>query len=71
VAAEMEPALVSVIFHGLIDDLSAEALKLSAVFPTAGAQRAQLRGVVRIPETNATHLQAVSELIAARYGAQG
>jgi acyl-CoA dehydrogenase len=68
VAAEVAPALVSVIFHGLIEDLSTEALKLSALFPTAGAQRAQLKGVVRIPETDAAHLHAVSELIAARYG---
>lgn len=59
---------VSVIFHGLIEDLSAEALRLAARFPPASTPRGQLKGVVRVPRTGAADLESVSDLIAARYG---
>ena len=41
--------LVSVIFQGLIEDMSAEALKLSAMFAPESTERARLQGVVRVP----------------------
>jgi acyl-CoA dehydrogenase len=66
--AKIEPALVTVLFHGLIEDLGAESLKLSAMFPSGSVQRSLLRGVVRVPRTGAADLQAVSEFIGARYG---
>jgi hypothetical protein len=67
-AANVAPPTVSVIFHGLIEDLSAEALKLSALFSPGSAQRALLRRVVRVPATTAADLGSVSEFITARYG---
>jgi acyl-CoA dehydrogenase len=68
-AVQVAAPTVSVIFHGLIEDLSAEALRLAALFSPASARRAQLKGVVRVPRTGAADLESVSEFIAARYGA--
>jgi len=68
-AAQVAPAMVAVVFHGLIEDLSAESLKLSAMFPPASAPRGQLKRVVRVPRTSAADLESVSELIAASYKA--
>lgn len=69
VLAGVAPSMVSVIFHGLIEDLSAEALKLAAMFEPAGPERVALTGVVRVPETIADDLEAVSSFIADRYEA--
>jgi acyl-CoA dehydrogenase len=68
--AAVEPATVSLIFHGLIEDLSAQSLKLSAMFAPGGAERDLLNAVVRVPNTSATDFLSVSELIAARYGSR-
>jgi acyl-CoA dehydrogenase len=68
-AAEVTHPVVSVLFHALIEDLGAESLKLSALFPSGSQQRAELRRIVRIPRTSAADQVSVSELIAARYGA--
>lgn len=65
--AEVAPAIVSVMFHSLIEDLGAEVLRLAALFPSGGAQRARLREAVRIPETKAADFAAVANLIIARY----
>ncbi|HKI35283.1 MAG TPA: acyl-CoA dehydrogenase [Gemmataceae bacterium] len=67
-AAKVAPATVSLIFQGLIEDLSAEAVKLSAIFPPGSPQRALLKGAVRFPRTSAADLTSVSELIALRHG---
>lgn len=67
-AAKVASWMVSVIFHSLIEDFSAEALKLSAMFLPGSAQRALLRRVVRIPRTSNLELAAVSEFIASRCG---
>jgi hypothetical protein len=66
-AAKIPPATVAVIFHALIEDLSAEALKLSALFVFGGAPRRLLKRVIRVPRTSAADLGSVSEFIAARY----
>jgi acyl-CoA dehydrogenase len=63
--AEAAPSLISLIFHGLIEDLSAEALHLSALFLVGSNERAALRRVVRIPKTAAADLQAIAEFIKA------
>ncbi len=68
-AAGVGTPVVSAIFHTLVEDLSALALKLSALLPAGSAQRADLRRVLRIPATSDSDLDAVSEIIAARYGA--
>jgi acyl-CoA dehydrogenase len=60
---------VSVIFQALIEDLSAESLKLAALFPPRSPQRTVLKGIVRVPRTTAADLASVSELIAVRCGA--
>jgi hypothetical protein len=67
-AAGVAPPVVSVVFHALVEDLSAEALKLAAMFPPGSARRDMLKRVVRVPETSAADLGSVTELIAARYG---
>jgi acyl-CoA dehydrogenase len=64
--AAVAPALVNVIFHGLIEDLTAEALKLSAMFAQDSAQRALLAQVTRIPRTRAPDLDWVFAFIASR-----
>ncbi len=68
-ALNVAPATVSLMFHALIEDLSAEALKMSALFPPASAQRASLRRLVRVPRTSAADFVSVSEFIALRYAA--
>ena len=65
--AELALSSVSVMFHGIIEDLSAEALKLSAMFAFDSIQRAQLQEVVRVPKTIIDDLESVSEFIAERY----
>ena len=65
-AITLAPALISVIFHGLVEDLSAEALKLSAMFSPDSAQRGLLEQVCRIPSTSAADLDWVSAFIASR-----
>jgi len=62
-----DPATVSVIFHGLIEDLSTDSLKLSALAPPGSAQRTLLKRVVRVPETSAADIEAVAKSIVARY----
>lgn len=59
--------IVSAIFHGLIEDLSAEALKLSALFAPATTARALLKRVIRVPRTSAADFESVSEFITSRY----
>lgn len=66
---QVAASTVSVIFHGLIEDLSAEVLRLAALFPPDSTRRAQLKSVVRVPRTGAADLESVSEFIATRYGA--
>ena len=63
------PSLVSVVFHGLIEDLGVEALKLSALFLPGSAPRALLKRVVGVPRTSAADVEAVSRFIATRYRA--
>jgi hypothetical protein len=58
----------SVMFHALVEDLSAEALKLSARFPSGSLQRTRLQDVVQVPRTDAADLQSVAEFIRAHYG---
>lgn len=68
-AARVEHSTVSVIFHGLIEDLREESLALAATFPLASPQRAALKGAARVPRTDASDVEAVSAMIASRYGA--
>jgi acyl-CoA dehydrogenase len=68
-AVQMAPATVALMFHGLIEDMSVEALLLAGLFPPESPPRALLEGVVRVPETETAELQAVTECLAARYGA--
>jgi acyl-CoA dehydrogenase len=69
-AARVEPTTVSVIFHGLIEDLREESLTLAATFPRGSAQRAALKGAVRVPRTEASDVESVFAAIASRYGAE-
>ncbi|HJT76711.1 MAG TPA: acyl-CoA dehydrogenase [Gemmataceae bacterium] len=67
-AAALDRSMVSLIFHALIECLSADALALAALLPWRSAQRALLKRVVRVPRTSADDVEAVFGVIAARYG---
>jgi acyl-CoA dehydrogenase len=66
--AGVAPPIVSMIFHGLMEDLSAESLKLSAMFPRDSVQATQLRGVVQVPQTSTTDIEAACDFLLARHG---
>jgi acyl-CoA dehydrogenase len=66
-AVKVAAATVSVLFHALIEDLSAEALQLSALFPPGSTERASLKRVVRVPRTSAAEFVSLSEFITQRY----
>jgi acyl-CoA dehydrogenase len=68
IAMEIAASTIGIIFHGIVEDLSAEALKLAALFPPRSAPRRLLKRLVRVPETSSADLQAVAEQIAMRYG---
>ena len=61
-------ALVSVIFHGLIEDLCDEVLRLAALFPADSSERNQLKSMACVPRTDAEDFKHVCELISERYG---
>jgi acyl-CoA dehydrogenase len=66
-AVSAPPPIVSLAFHALVEDLSAEALRLSAMLVTRGLPHGGLARVVRIPRTTAADFAALDESIAARY----
>lgn len=67
VAAEVPHAIVSVIFHALIGDLTAESLGLATLYPVGSTQREALREVVRVPETMPADFEAVTACLTVRY----
>jgi hypothetical protein len=68
-AAQVEPGLVSIIFQGLIEDLSGEAIRLAALYPPGGAQRAMLQQAVGVPRTRAGDVEGVFGFVEGRFGA--
>ena len=66
-AAQVEPAMVSLVFQGLIEDLSNEALRLAALFPAESVQRAVLTKVVRVPRTGAPDVEGAIGFIERRF----
>ncbi len=66
-AVSAPPPLVSLVFHAFVEDLAAEALKLSAMLATREMPRGGLARAVRIPRTSAAEFAAVDELVAARF----
>lgn len=60
-------ALVSVIFHALVADLTAVSLALAALHPPESPERVLLAPIVSVPETSAADLETVSEWTASRY----
>jgi acyl-CoA dehydrogenase len=66
-AAGTPPGVVSAVFHGLVEDLTAEALRLAALFPPGRIPRTLLRQAVRLPDTTADDVTAVYDLLAERY----
>lgn len=69
-AAGVACEMVSLIFHALVEDLTAETLGLATLFPPGGSQRALLRDAVCVPETSAADIAGVWAWCAARYPAQ-
>jgi hypothetical protein len=66
---DAEPALVSLVFHSLVADLAAEALRLAAALPPGDASRAVLRRAARVPATVTADYEAVAALIDCRFRA--
>jgi acyl-CoA dehydrogenase len=62
-----EPSNVSLIFHALIEDLSAESLKLAAMYPSESTQRTQLQNCVHIPQALSSDFACVFECMTSRY----
>ncbi len=66
-AVGVPAATVSVIFHGLVADLTSESLGLAALYLAESSERTLLREVVHVPERSTADLESVSEWIALRY----
>lgn len=66
-AVGVSAATVSVIFHGLVADLTLESLGLAALYPAESSERTLLREVIRVPERSTADFESVSEWIALRY----
>lgn len=66
-AAETPIAMIAVMFHALVEDLSAEALKLSVLFPRGSVERASLKRMIRVPDTSDADLESVAEVFMERY----
>jgi acyl-CoA dehydrogenase len=57
--AEVEPALTSVLFHELIEDLSVETARLAALPQTSAVARLILAGASAVPRTTRADMDAV------------
>jgi acyl-CoA dehydrogenase len=55
-------ATISLLFHGQVEDLSAECCKLASLFPPESPRRAALREMTRIPETTDADCEAVAAM---------
>lgn len=67
-AIPVSPSMISIIFHALIEDMSGEALRLAALWPPDSDERAQLERMITAPRTEAADIEAIADIIAARYG---
>ena len=61
------PPIVSLIFHELIEELSAQVLQLLAMLPAGLAARTLLKRAVRIPRTAAADFESVNAFLLARF----
>src|SRR5205085_7331500 len=59
VAAGVSEATVSLIFHGLIQDLTEEGLELMAMFAADSPTRVVLRKIVQLPSGGAAEFEPV------------
>lgn len=66
-AVGVSPELVSVVFHALVGDLTAECLGLAELLQTGSPELALLAVVASVPETRAADFERVSEWLTARY----
>jgi acyl-CoA dehydrogenase len=62
-AADADDALTSAVFHTLVEDLSAESLRLAAALAPGSPLRDRLAGIVRVPETTAPELECIVSLV--------
>jgi acyl-CoA dehydrogenase len=61
------PTVVSPVFHRLVEDVSAEALRLAAMFPAGHGCRRLIQRAVRIPEMTAEEVTALIDLLAEHF----
>ena len=66
-AAGTPSGVVSAVFLGLVEDLTAEALRLAALFPPGRVPRTLLRQAVRVPNSTAGDVTAVYDLLGERF----
>jgi acyl-CoA dehydrogenase len=67
IVAGAAPPAVSLMFHGLVEDLSAEVLRLMAMLPAETSARALLKRAVRIPRTAAADFESAYAFLLARF----
>lgn len=67
VTAATDLTLVAMIFDELVQDLTAEALRLLLMFPAESAARTMLKKMVRVPRTAAADVESVFATLAERY----
>jgi acyl-CoA dehydrogenase len=65
VLAEVPPALVSVLFHQCVEDLTLEAMRLAALPQTAPRSRRRLARVQAVPRTSRAELDFVASRVVA------
>jgi hypothetical protein len=61
--------MTSVVFHGLIEDLSIEAVRLATLFPHGSAHRSMLKRVIRVPRTTGADVESVFRSLEPRFAA--
>ena len=67
VIAGIAPDLISLIFHGLIQDLSADAIQLMSAYPRKSPERRALSKIVRVPYSSPEDIESVFQWCSARY----
>lgn len=67
IIATMSSAMISLMFHGLVQDLTAETMQIMSVYQRKSPERRALSKVVRVPHTSFDDGESVFQLCSARY----
>jgi acyl-CoA dehydrogenase len=67
IIAKLSPSTISLMFHGLVQDLTAETMQIMSVYRRKSPERLALSKVVRVPHTSFDDGESVFQLCSARY----